>query len=213
MHSALRSPVPSRSLLRFLRSQSKRAFVSCSHGAASDAIAVPALCRKMRGSNPPTKKQSKSLATTCDRRTASLEASFLNLEPLLRQLRTRDQDGASKCSFSTTPGARKWFKWDDTDEGAPTWQERLWGSSARKGAKPLKPDDLPSHDEFGGGSTMFSSRRSLAAKAASEPRLRCTEVDEHGKVILVDGEFKKTELIAKVCGHSLQLNASNLGAN
>lgn len=197
MHSALRSPVPSRSLLRFLRSQSKRAFVSCSHGAASDAIAVPALCRKMRGSNPPTKKQSKSLATTCDRRTASLEASFLNLEPLLRQLRTRDQDGASKCSFSTTPGARKWFKWDDTDEGAPTWQERLWGSSARKGAKPLKPDDLPSHDEFGGGSTMFSSRRSLAAKAASEPRLRCTEVDEHGKVILVDGEFKKTELIAK----------------
>jgi magnesium transporter len=39
----------------------------------------------------------------------------------------------------------------------------------------------------------------MAAKAASEPRLRCTEVDENGNVILVDGEFKKTELIAKVC--------------
>jgi len=37
----------------------------------------------------------------------------------------------------------------------------------------------------------------MAAKAALEPRLRCTEVDEYGKVILVDGEFKKTELIAK----------------
>lgn len=45
---------------------------------------------------------------------------------------------------------------------------------------------------------MFNSRRTLAAKAALEPRLRCTEVDENGKVILVDGEFKKTELIAKV---------------
>lgn len=68
---------------------------------------------------------------------------------------------------------------------------------------PLKPDDLPSREDYGEGSSMFSSRRTLAAKAASEPRLRCTEVDEYGKVILVDGEFKKTELIAKVC-RSLQ---------
>ncbi|KAJ5010276.1 Mitochondrial inner membrane magnesium transporter [Colletotrichum sp. SAR 10_99] len=44
---------------------------------------------------------------------------------------------------------------------------------------------------------MFNNRRILAAKAALEPRLRCTEVDETGEVILVDGEFKKTELIAK----------------
>lgn len=51
---------------------------------------------------------------------------------------------------------------------------------------------------------MFNSRRTLAAKAALEPRLRCTEVDEHGKVILVDGEFKKSELIAKVrCTHAV----------
>jgi magnesium transporter len=42
---------------------------------------------------------------------------------------------------------------------------------------------------------MFTNRRALAAL---EPRLRCTEVDENGNVILVDGEFKKTELIAKV---------------
>ncbi|TEA20414.1 Mitochondrial inner membrane magnesium transporter mrs2 [Colletotrichum sidae] len=44
---------------------------------------------------------------------------------------------------------------------------------------------------------MFNNRRVLTAKAALEPRLRCTEVDENGEVILVDGEFKKTELIAK----------------
>jgi hypothetical protein len=31
-----------------------------------------------------------------------------------------------------------------------------------------------------------------------EPRLRCTEMDENGNFTAVDGEFKKTELIAKV---------------
>lgn len=75
--------------------------------------------------------------------------------------------------------------------------ERLWGTGAKKGAKPLQPTDLPPHDELSDSSSMFNSRRILTAKAASEPRLRCTEVDEDGEVILVDGEFKKTELIAK----------------
>jgi len=56
---------------------------------------------------------------------------------------------------------------------------------------------LPDEDS-GDFSTMFNARRLQTAKAALEPRLRCTEVDEHGKVILVDGEFKKSELIAKV---------------
>ncbi|CAK7216944.1 magnesium ion transporter [Sporothrix bragantina] len=62
----------------------------------------------------------------------------------------------------------------------------------------LLPGDLPDH---GAGldfaSVMFNARRLQTAKAALEPRLRCTEVDENGEVILVDGEFKKTELIAK----------------
>lgn len=47
----------------------------------------------------------------------------------------------------------------------------------------------------------------MTAKAAAEPRLRCTEVDENGEVILVDGEFKKTELIAKVSNHSQHFRA------
>jgi len=45
---------------------------------------------------------------------------------------------------------------------------------------------------------MFNLGRSLAVKASSEPRLRCTEFDENGNVTLVNGEFKKSELIAKV---------------
>ena len=62
----------------------------------------------------------------------------------------------------------------------------------------LLPGDLPDHGAGGDfSSVMFNARRLQTAKAALEPRLRCTEVDENGEVILVDGEFKKTELIAK----------------
>ena len=30
--------------------------------------------------------------------------------------------------------------------------------------------------------------------------MRCTELDDQGNVTMVSGEFKKSELIAKVCG-------------
>ena len=36
------------------------------------------------------------------------------------------------------------------------------------------------------------------AKPMNELKLRCTEFDENGKVTLMNGEFKKSELIAKV---------------
>ena len=45
---------------------------------------------------------------------------------------------------------------------------------------------------------MFNIGRGLAAKASNELKLRCTEVDGNGVVTLVNGEFKKSELIAKV---------------
>ena len=70
--------------------------------------------------------------------------------------------------------------------------------AVRKGGKPLEPDDLPNQDGDGDHISMFSSPRQLSKKAALEPRLRCTEVDENGNVILIDGEFKKSELIARV---------------
>jgi len=44
---------------------------------------------------------------------------------------------------------------------------------------------------------MFSLGRHISAKAAAQPKLRCTEFDENGNVVLASGEFKKSELIAK----------------
>lgn len=47
--------------------------------------------------------------------------------------------------------------------------------------------------------SLFNLGRTLAAKSHDEPRLRCTEFDENGNVTLVNGEFRKSELCAKVC--------------
>lgn len=77
--------------------------------------------------------------------------------------------------------------------------------AARRGSKPLKPDDLPGRDD-----DMYSPRRTMSAKAALEPRVRCTEVDENGETTITDGEFKKTELIAKV---SILLHVNSVPTN
>lgn len=47
--------------------------------------------------------------------------------------------------------------------------------------------------------TMLNfGRTTVSNKASNELKLRCTEFDENGNVTLVNGEFKKSELIAKV---------------
>ncbi|KAF5855439.1 magnesium ion transporter, partial [Aspergillus alliaceus] len=47
------------------------------------------------------------------------------------------------------------------------------------------------------GTEGLNFGRGLAAKASNELRLRCTEFDNNGNVTLVNGEFRKSELIAK----------------
>ncbi|KAL2368100.1 mitochondrial inner membrane magnesium transporter mrs2 [Blastomyces gilchristii SLH14081] len=78
---------------------------------------------------------------------------------------------------------------------------RLFGLrvSERDDPNKLRPSDLPIGPvmEDGHEGNMFATGRSLAMKATNEPRLRCTELDENGNVTLVNGEFKKSELIAK----------------
>lgn len=90
------------------------------------------------------------------------------------------------------------WAWHWRNSGASDCGDLNQGGSASGRRSSLLPGDLPDHGagaEF--ASVMFNARRLQTAKAALEPRLRCTEVDENGEVILVDGEFKKTELIAK----------------
>ncbi|EQB56487.1 hypothetical protein CGLO_03504 [Colletotrichum gloeosporioides Cg-14] len=135
----------------------------------------------------------RSITTTC--KGPELLRTSPRRPELVKLRATRKRSGATIVSFSTTC-MRRDACGDESSAPRRTWKERLWGMKGRGGAKPLQPNDLPAHDDGEAGS-MFNNRRILAAKAALEPRLRCTEVDETGEVILVDGEFKKTELIAK----------------
>lgn len=53
-------------------------------------------------------------------------------------------------------------------------------------------------DDTSTSGTGFSSSLGRMVRTANELKMRCTELDEHGNVTLVSGEFKKSELIAKV---------------
>lgn len=85
--------------------------------------------------------------------------------------------------------------------GSKRWMQKIWGVTGMRGGRPLRPDDLPSglNSSSDEGTSVFSLGRHVSAKAAAQPILRCTELDENGKVVLTSGEFKKSELIARVC--------------
>ena len=61
-------------------------------------------------------------------------------------------------------------------------------------AKPLQPDDLAAIPGW-----VDDPSLGRVIKPTNELKLRCTEFNENGDVTLVNGEFKKSELIAKVC--------------
>jgi len=193
MPSALSPPpVPSRTLLRFLRSQSEGVSFGPSLHSGCRLRKLPRSVAQCAASRPFGRPLARHLSTAVYRQDGARRGALWEVDSLLPRPPRRN-----KSNLSSTPAA------DDCAPdalGRTPWHEKLW----RKGLKGqgLEPGDLPDEDsaDF---STMFNARRLQTAKAALEPRLRCTEVDENGKVILVDGEFKKTELIAKVRRASL----------
>lgn len=76
---------------------------------------------------------------------------------------------------------------------------RFWERNKRKsGAGPLQPNDLPPrHPE--GYTQDDHGNLGRVMRPINEPRIRCTEFDENGNITLVNSEFRKSELIAKVC--------------
>ena len=87
-------------------------------------------------------------------------------------------------SFSISPANREGF-----------WR-RLRPQPKSSGSRNLLQDDLPPLPGFLDDSVGLGGRK---IKPSNELKLRCTEFDENGNVTLVNGEFRKSELIAKVC--------------
>lgn len=210
MRSALQPAVPSRRLLRYLRFQSEGiAFFSTNHGQAVAATATTAVrcCAPRRDPKEVShiaagpRFSSRRLSTSKPRRSdvsdVALHSAVLDLESILpkslkrlRPIGTRLLDSnnavaSRRCRSTNEPG--------EEERRKTTWQQRLWGPNS------VKPDfrSRTTTEDFD-TSIFTTSMTARRAKAALEPVLRCTEVDEKGEAILTDGAFKKSELIAKV---------------
>ncbi|KAH8695028.1 putative magnesium ion transporter [Talaromyces proteolyticus] len=135
---------------------------------------------------------------------AQLEASLFS--PRNGMKRSNPQ-ASSHIRPSTTPLLTKSFKNTPTPSSATSryvstesrkWWYRLW-LARREYLKwsMLNSPQVTTFTDEGAEGNLFNLGRTLASKSLNEPRLRCTEFDENGNVTLVNGEFRKSELIAK----------------
>jgi magnesium transporter len=207
MRPTLHNRVPSSALLRFLKLQSESVcFFSPNPGPASifDHAAPRGLQSRSHIGRSASKSTARRLSTTAARH-ATVEAGFVNFDFLWPRagpsgLLPKPPSTIARVSeparSNTLASQRHSSSWRPAK-----WHVKLWGITSKKGGRPLQPDDLPA--PIGslvedGSDSIFSKGRSISAKAAAQPKLRCTELDENGNVVLASGEFKKSELIAKV---------------
>ncbi|KAK4165797.1 hypothetical protein QBC43DRAFT_28738 [Cladorrhinum sp. PSN259] len=202
MPPALRPAVPSQNLLRFLRAQSEGLFFAeCAAVGHWPKTTVPrrhacACNTTFPKSRPSLKLSLSSLSKLPQKRNASLRARIDAIFPKsLNKLRATSSTNVQ--GSSQTGGSPRYSSSDRTpsDEDSRSWQDWIFGPSPKKARQALKEDDIQVELEEESGSIF--QRRALTSKAALDPRLRCTEVDGNGDVIMVDGELKKSELIAK----------------
>ena len=194
---------PSLSVLHFLRSQSEQACFSTLSTRACRASP----CRGANGALGTVAHALPSVerhAATSSRCQPSAKSSLLNLD----FLRPYSHRGASRFSTlaSRKPPAPFGFPGENTNTNAsrhastdtrPLWK-RPWKDRWRKENKALKTGDSPALPSFLDDTGNTSLARRKTVKGANELKLRCTEFDENGNVTFMDGEFKKSELIAKV---------------
>lgn len=214
MRTTLPYTAPSRRLLRFLRFQSEGIafFAAHHHQLHSPALAqTVGTCRdQSRRLSLDAASAPISVAPKSTLRPKPLSRPFSSSRPrypesfgpsctfsleniLPKHLKRVRSPGLHLTSPSSVITSRRFISSEDTDDGTrkKTSSERLWGPNA------VKPD-FQSHSAEELEESIFTSSMGRRAKAALEPVLRCTEVDEKGDAILTDGAFKKTELIAKV---------------
>lgn len=175
--------VPSPAVLRFLRIQTE--CLRFLH--TSRAVARSSSCLA-RASRPRQQLPIKSQHDTRSR--------VYSINHKSAHIRTRSLDRAlvssvsPRCSCTPKSAVREFVRtasaWSAKGREKPweTWRTR------RKG---LEPNDLPLPLALEDTGSI-----GRAIKPGSELMLRCTEFDASGNVTLINGEFKKTELIQKV---------------
>ena len=168
---------PSSTLIRFLRSQAD-SLCFFTPNALRDTPSRS--LQFLRPGCPRRPSRSRPFATTT-RRHATLESSLLPVD--LSTLRSR----LLPQPHGKSPTQRR-------ASGAPWWELAAKWKHKRRDHPDASSSEDPSSPFWNDGSTLLGR-----VKSPNELKLRCTELDEHGKVTVVDGEFKKSELIARVC--------------
>ncbi|TAQ88948.1 hypothetical protein B7494_g2743 [Chlorociboria aeruginascens] len=197
MRAALHTAAPSPNLLKFLKSQSEGLCFFSSNPRPGFIFDHRGLHLSTPIAKLPLKPSTRYISTTLPHR-ATVEAGFVNFEFLWPRsappaLHAQSQSTNSRRNRKPAfENAIVWSRNKSTNSRKWTWAQRIWRSSAKKGGKTPGPDDISRND---GRDPAFG--RGRAIKAADEPRLRCTEFDENGNMVLQNGEFKKSELIAK----------------
>ena len=202
---------PSPALLQFLRFQAAEVpFFTPNAIRANPARRPPAW--RPRGRDSPARTRAFG-SSSC--RAAACEASLLPSGFLPRSHDPRPPDSNQRHEahskdarpLSAWFALRGWHADEPTGHhdgranghrwgSGPTWWEDLKGRTKHKGGGGGQGGGFCGEDpevDFWTDSSLLSR-----AKAPNELKLRCTELDENGKVTVIDGEFKKTELIARV---------------
>lgn len=164
---------PSSSVLRFLRSQSQDICFFTPNSRSTFCHHSHRPTNKISHSHDADRYRSIVRSfTTSQHRQATVEASLFNLE-FLKQSPIQ----------SYAP--------------APVEYHTLLKSLRR--APDLEPDDQPSTPSFLNEANCSILGRNKVGKSSNAHILRCAELDENGKVTDVNMQWKKSELIAKVC--------------
>lgn len=137
------------------------------------------------------------------RHDATNEASLFNFNLLCHTSNRNVQNSSTRCAENQWSFLRRRVQYDNAKESRQASTlfrpllQRLSRSRPQRKKAALKPDDLPERPSFLDDVSSSVLGRSKVGKASNEMKLRCTELNENGTVTLVNGEFKKSELIAK----------------
>ena len=199
--SGLKPAIPSKSLLRYLRSQSDQVCFFTS--TQTDA----AVRRHVNATGSPHTLLRRQLSTASPRQ-ARLQSSYLDdLWP-----KHRDQKALPppRQQYSQYPHLSQrppnHYVHPNPQDPLKSWRKTFWRRLLALGHH-HDPNDLgatPSNLPFNNqqyedtSAQLFNLSRALSRNpSGSDLKLRCTEFDANGNVTLVSGEFKKSELIAK----------------
>ncbi|KAL9101204.1 MAG: hypothetical protein Q9163_003522 [Psora crenata] len=188
-------PAPSASLLRFLKYQVEGSFFFT-------ANANPITCQNSRPRsihpcfNSRSPASTRDLTTSLSRRADVVPLNFDFLRPATLQsnilgLFTRPYSPA-------LPDSDRQEQSRHASTKSQPLLKRIWKPKSRSSVPKLSATDLPPLPRYLDDVSGTSLGRSKTGKSGSELKLRCTEIDENGNVITVNGEFKKSELIAKI---------------